>query len=192
MSLLSRKGWYSSAQVKPNYQNMLKKAPFGYISRPSRTPWKFAKCSIAFSKSLGSMGRYSAKRCYLGTHIHLATVSISSSLRTRLFFKGEGMLGSNPNHVLYNVIRIRSHYKYIFLVGSWMSASMNPSRSFSSRTSMTLYFHARQLSTPSSFSSSSVSIVIFPGEFKNDIPKLKADKLTLTREDKSLQQNSFL
>jgi hypothetical protein len=64
----------------------------------------------------GSMERYSTKIFYLGTPLHLVTVSTFSALRKRLFFKGEGMLGSDPNHLLYNVIRLRIHKKYILLV----------------------------------------------------------------------------
>jgi hypothetical protein len=35
--------------------------------------------------------------CDLGTSFHIATISAYSTLRKRIIFKGEGMLGTDPN-----------------------------------------------------------------------------------------------
>ena len=46
------------------------------------------------------MERYFTRRCYLGTNLHFAAISTSSALRTRLFFKGEGMLVLKSDQLL--------------------------------------------------------------------------------------------
>lgn len=53
--------------------------------------------------SFDQMEGYITRGCYLGNNIYFAVVSTSLALRTRLLFKGEGMLGSYPNPLLINV-----------------------------------------------------------------------------------------
>ena len=57
--------------------------------------------STHYQGSFDPMVRYITKGCYLGTIIYFTTISTSSTLRTRMLLKGEGMLGYFDDPLLY-------------------------------------------------------------------------------------------
>ena len=105
MSLVSRKWWASSAQFRPNFQNWMKKAPFGYSPRPSRT-LRNANYNITLSNKFWFNGKILLQKMLLGSMPKSCNNFHIFSLEDKVVFKGEGMLGFDPNHLLYNVIRL--------------------------------------------------------------------------------------
>jgi hypothetical protein len=57
-------------------------------------PERASSLSVHHQGSVSPMERYTSRRCHLGVGHHSTTIPSSEALRTRLFFKGEGMLGT--------------------------------------------------------------------------------------------------
>jgi hypothetical protein len=84
----------TKCQTQTSLPELDEEGSIWFAATSSLGPARVSSLSVHHQGSVSSVEGYNSRRCHLGADYHSATISSSQALRTRLFFKGEGMLGT--------------------------------------------------------------------------------------------------